>query len=300
MAEDLLPGQRLDLGEAVLRVFWVHRQDLLARRRPQNFDDFDELVDTAFSREDRLPQHKLCDHAAYRPDVNVGSVVGVSEDELRGAVVSRADVGNVGFAADELLGTAEVAELEDVRTSVNEDVLWLDVPVADALRVDVGDRAQQLVRVQLHQQVRHHLLHLQVLLHHSVGRVWDEVHDNVEVDLFGLVTVSVERLAHLDAVGVVEHLEDLKLSVLVALVLEDLLDGHRFARLRNRRFEHHAERTISDDFLRVVCEALLNTRNRTCQPQSITLPDLHLPLAALPCGCPSQWFPECRPAKMEV
>ena len=39
----------------------------------------------------------------------------------------------------------------------------------------------------------------------------------------------------------VEHLEDLKLSILVPLVLEDLLDGHGLASLRDSRLENHSE-----------------------------------------------------------
>ena len=55
----------------------------------------------------------------------------------------------------------------------------------------------------------------------------------------------------------VEHLEDLKLSILVPLVLEDLLDGYCLARLRNSRFETHTEGAIADNFLSIISEALL-------------------------------------------
>ena len=101
------------------------------------------------------------------------------------------------------------------------------------------------------------MLHLEVLLHHTVGRIRNEVHDNVQVDFVWLVTISVEGLAHLDAIGVMQHLEDLQLSVLVALVLEDLFDGDCLASLSDRRFEDNTEGAISDNFLGVVREALL-------------------------------------------
>jgi len=134
--------------------------------------------------------------------------------------------------------------------------------MANALCVDIGNRAQKLVRIQLHEQVGNHLLHLEVLLHHSVGSIWDIVHNYVEVDLLGLVTVCVEGLAHLDTVGVVQHLEDLELSVLVPFVLEYLLDGYRLASLRNRRFEDHSERPIANDLLSIVREALLRQKQQ--------------------------------------
>ena len=215
------------------------------------------MINAALSREDGLAEHQLSNDAAHGPDIDVGAIVGISEDELRGAVVARADVGNVWLALDQLLCAAKVAQFEDVGASVDEDVLRLDISVADSLRVDVRNRAQKLVRVELDEKVGDHLFHFQVLLHHAIGRVGNKVHDNIEVDLLGLVAVSVERLAHLDAVRVVQHLQDLQLTVLVPFVLEHLLDRHRFACLRNRGLEDHTKGTVADDFLRIISEALL-------------------------------------------
>ena len=128
-----------------------------------------------------------------------------------------------------------------MRARVTQDVLWLNVSVANALRVDVGDRAQQLVRVELHQQVWHHLLHLEVLFHDAVGGIRNVVHNDVEVDLIWLVPIGVKRLAHFDAVRVVEHFQNLELSVFVALVLKDFLDCHSLSSFRDDGFEHNSE-----------------------------------------------------------
>ena len=59
----------LDLGELVLHVVRVHRLDLLARRRPKDLDDLDQLVDTTLSWEERLPEHQLRHNASGGPDV---------------------------------------------------------------------------------------------------------------------------------------------------------------------------------------------------------------------------------------
>jgi len=45
----------------------------------------------------------------------------------------------------QLLGGAEVAELNKVRSGVAQDVGGLDVPMADSDRVDVCQAAKQLV-----------------------------------------------------------------------------------------------------------------------------------------------------------
>ena len=147
-----------------------------------------------------------------------------------------------------------------MRRGVHEDVLGLDVSMADALCVDVRDSAEQLVRIELDQDVWDHLLHLEVLLHDSVDSVGNIVHDHIQIHLVGLVAISVERLPHFHVVRVVEHLQDRELSVLVPLVLEHFLDGDGLASLCNRGLEHHSEGAVANDFLRVVGEALLKLR----------------------------------------
>jgi len=149
-----------------------------------------------------------------------------------------------------------------VRGGVYEDVLGLDVSVADALGVDVGNGSEQLVGVHFDEQVGNHLLHLQVLFHDAVRRVGNEIHHYVQVHLLGLVSVRVERLAHFHAVRVMQHLQNLQLTIFVALVLENLLDRDSFPGLGNRGLEHHAERSVSDNFLSVVSERLLQAEQK--------------------------------------
>eukprot|EP00355_Strombidium_rassoulzadegani_P008311 CAMPEP_0168618554 /NCGR_PEP_ID=MMETSP0449_2-20121227/6133_1 /TAXON_ID=1082188 /ORGANISM="Strombidium rassoulzadegani, Strain ras09" /LENGTH=162 /DNA_ID=CAMNT_0008659435 /DNA_START=443 /DNA_END=932 /DNA_ORIENTATION=- len=150
----------------------------------------------------------------------------VAEDELGSPVVAGTDIGDVGFALDELLGAPEVAELDDIVVEVDEDVLGLDVAVADAHGVDVGDGSEELVGVELHEDLGHVLLLLHVVLHDLVEGLWDVLHHHVQVDLVGRVALRVEEVLHLDAEGVSQDLEDLELSVLVPLVLVHLLDRH--------------------------------------------------------------------------
>ena len=79
-----------------------------------------------------------------------------------------------------------------MRVGVDKNVLRLNVTMADAFRVDVSYRAEKLVCIYLDDEVWHHLLHLQVLLHSAVGCVWNVVHHNVQVYLFWLIPVCVE------------------------------------------------------------------------------------------------------------
>ncbi|KAI3487957.1 hypothetical protein L1887_48040 [Cichorium endivia] len=204
--EDLGEGMRSDLGELVLHVVGVHGLDLLARGRAEHLDDLDELIDAALAGEERLPLHELGHDAACGPDVDVGGVIGGAKDELGSSVVPGADVADVGLAGDEDLGGAKVAELEDAGRGVEQQVLRLDVAVADADGVDLG-----------------------VVARGTVDGLWDVLEDEVEEDLVLLVAVGVEEGLEVDDVGVLDDAHDLELAVLEALVLKNLFDGDLIA-----------------------------------------------------------------------
>lgn len=57
--EDLAEGVRFDLRELVLHIVGVHRLDLLPRWCSQNFDDLNQLIDSALAGEEGLTQHQL-------------------------------------------------------------------------------------------------------------------------------------------------------------------------------------------------------------------------------------------------
>lgn len=136
---------------------------------------------------------------------------------------------------------------------IDQDILGLNVSVADADCVDVGDTPQQLVCVELNQERRNCLSHLEVLLHNSVYCLRNKVHHHVQIDLVRFLTRCVEGLSHLDAVRVFEHFQNLQLSVLVSLVLENLLDGNSFSCFCNCGFEDNSERSVANNFLGIIC-----------------------------------------------
>ena len=128
-----------------------------------------------------------------------------------------------------------------MRVHVTQDVLWLDVSVANSLSVDVGNGPHKLVGVQFNNKVWHLLLHFMELLHYSVSSIGDVVHHHVQVNLIRLVSVGVKALSHLHAVGVMQHLQDGQLSILVSFVLEHFLDCYGLTSFGNSSFEHHSE-----------------------------------------------------------
>lgn len=100
---------RLDLWEFVLHVIRVHRLNLFAGGGAKNLDDLNKLINAAFAGEEGLAQHKLGHDTARGPYVNVGGIIGCPEYQLRRAVITRADIADVGFARNQNLGGPEVA-----------------------------------------------------------------------------------------------------------------------------------------------------------------------------------------------
>lgn len=112
---------------------------------------------------------------------NLGSIVGGTKDEFWRAVVSGANVRNIGLVFNENFGTAEVAELENAAVWVEQQVLGLNVTMTDALRVDIGKSTEQLINIELDFEDRHGSLHLVEKSRSSVNCLGDKFLHQIEV-----------------------------------------------------------------------------------------------------------------------
>ena len=64
---------------------------------------------------------------------DLGRVVGSTKDELRGPVVARADIRDVGLICDQNFGATEVTELEYAGIRIKQQVLRFDISMTDTL-----------------------------------------------------------------------------------------------------------------------------------------------------------------------
>ena len=203
----LIKGMRLDLRELVLHVIGVHGANLIPCRCSQDLDDLDKLVDARLAGKQRLSEHEFGHDTAGRPNIyepvlatyrrmqgeertDFGGVIGRSKDELGGSVVPGADVRDVGLVLHQNLCATEIAQLEYARSGVQQQVLRLDVSVADPLRVDVGEGAEKLVDVELDLEDGHHRLHLVEITRRTVYGLGHKLKHQVEVDFVFLWLVS--------------------------------------------------------------------------------------------------------------
>lgn len=155
MGNELLPGASLNTGKDEFAVLRVHLLNLFQSGGAQNLDDLHQLINAGVAREEWTAQQEFTDDTASRPHVNADSVLGGTKDQFWCSVVAGTDVGDVGFARHENLSTAEVADLEDARLRIDQQVLWLNIAVANVPVVDVGQSANQLEAVQFYVEYRY-------------------------------------------------------------------------------------------------------------------------------------------------
>ena len=120
-------------------------------------------------------------HTTTESHTDISGVVGRAEDEFRRTVVPGADVADVGLACDKNRGRAKVTELEDAGGRVKEEVMRLDVAMADADGVNVHERTEELVHIQLDLEHGHGLLELGVVPAGTVHGLWDIFEHKIEV-----------------------------------------------------------------------------------------------------------------------
>lgn len=120
-------------------------------------------------------------------NTNFRCVVGCAENQLGRTVVPRTDVRDVGLVLNKDLGGPEIAEFQNTGVLIKEEILRLDVSVTDALGVNVGQGAEELVDVKLNLQHRHGCLHLVEVSRRPVDGLRDVFEDKVEVHFIFLI-----------------------------------------------------------------------------------------------------------------
>jgi hypothetical protein len=117
---------------------------------------------------------------------NLGRVIGSAKDQLRGPVVTGADVRHVRLILDEDFRASEIAQLQHSAARIKQKVLRLDVTMADALRVNIRQGAEKLVDVELHLENRHGRLHLVEVTRSAVNSLRNELEHEIEIHLIFL------------------------------------------------------------------------------------------------------------------
>jgi len=139
VVHDLLITLALPLGKAGLEIWEAgDAGPINLGGRAQDAEDLEDLIDFAVAGEKGFTGGHLGEDATHTPHVDACTVLPAAEQDLRGAVPKRDDLVGVGAKRHaEGPRQPEVGELE-VAFLVDEEVLWLQVAVQDAVGVAIA------------------------------------------------------------------------------------------------------------------------------------------------------------------
>lgn len=136
----------------------------------------------------KLINKKVSDTGKF---TNLGCIVSGAENQLGGSIVTGADIRDVWLILYQDFCATKVTELQDSSARVQQKVLWLNVTMADTLRVNVCESTEELVDVELDLEDWHDCLHLVEVSRSPVDGLWDVLLYKVEVYFVLLSTASL-------------------------------------------------------------------------------------------------------------
>lgn len=174
------------------------------------------MIEATLADEKRAPVQHFKQDASDRPDIDHCSIVIGSEDQLRSAVASWANIWQVGFIGQDL---SRPKITNDQSSIPHKQIMRLDIPMANAERMYVKQPSKGLISIKLH------LKGWQCLAIGSdvtVQIALVVLHNDVEILI--LVFFCCESTQNSHCVLSLQHWDYLHLAVLVFRVLEDTLD----------------------------------------------------------------------------
>lgn len=205
----------------------VHGFDLVSWWCAQNFNNFNDLFRTTLAWKERHREHKFCDDASDRPNVNWTVVFCTAENKFWCSVIPWSNVRNIRLTVNQLFCAAVICQFNNMAFCIDQDVLRLDVAMTNTHWMQISGCPQKLIRIQFDVNILYILLLFHIILHHFVQIVRVVVHDDVEIKVFWTLAISIKMMPHFDTKRVAKDLEDSQLTTFVSAIYEDFLDSYR-------------------------------------------------------------------------
>ena len=110
--------------------------------------------------------------------------------------------------------------------SVNKNILWLDISMTDAHRVNICNWTQKLICIQLDKYIRYILLLLHIVFHYFIESFWNVLHNYIQIYFIWIVTICIEIMFHLNTVWMTKNFKNLKFTIFIALILINFFYGN--------------------------------------------------------------------------
>jgi len=252
ISQDLAPILSLDLWEFKFVRFGVHLENLFRGWGSQNLNNFNKLIKSWLSREDRLTNQHFSYDTAHWPNINSKIIKCSAKDKFRSSIVSWTDVGDVWFIWIEFLGWSKITQLKKVGAGIYQQVLWLNISVTNTERMNISQRSEHLIRIQFNQNIRNSLFSFSVISHNLVEGFRNEIHNNIQKYFILLFALSIESVSQHCNVRMFQLLKNLQFSIFISFILEDFLNCNSFASFSKSCLKYNTKRSISNDSLSVI------------------------------------------------
>ena len=201
----------MDLLDCVLGHLWGHGCQLFGRGQPQDGNLFDQLTAFGFAWKDGPSGQELSQDAPDGPNIDCVRVITASQDQLWCPIVPRYNVWGVQTCGTQYFSAAEITDFNNPLV-IHQDVLWLEIPMTDALLVYKLHTEEDLSHKVLYIGHRDQLPSLFCILNDLLEILMAEFEDQVLDDfaLFIFRVVDVEELD--DVLAASQSIKHLKLS----------------------------------------------------------------------------------------
>jgi len=108
--------------------------------------------------------------------------------------VPGADISHVGFPFFEFFGRTKITEDKSIEFGVHEDVLGLDISMANAQVVNISECPEHLISINFAQHIRELIFDFVIIPENFVKSIRDIVHDQVEVNIIFLLFSLGEKV----------------------------------------------------------------------------------------------------------
>lgn len=141
------------------------------------------MINTGLTYKQRISIHDFEDNTSSRPNVNLSSIFGSPEDQLRGSIATSTYVGNIWLIRHEDFGWAKVAN--GCFVALEKKVFWFNISMTNAQRMKIRQSFEKLIDNDLGLKPRH-LSHW-VTFNSLVHILFIVSHQNVEILVFSLL-----------------------------------------------------------------------------------------------------------------
>lgn len=93
-----MPWMCFDLREFKFCIIRIHAFNLFSSRSSQNLDDLNKLINSTFTRKQRLSKQQFNQNTTNRPDITSCSIFSCSKNKLRCSVISWTYIRYIWFA----------------------------------------------------------------------------------------------------------------------------------------------------------------------------------------------------------